>query len=126
PFPLTALPELEWLTEPLGKPIEWLTQWFARAAFDLSVAPAFNGSGDRTFDYVQLLLFAILGAIGALVWSAFERSETGGRDPDGFAGGAGGSAPRGMTRRRPYPPPAPAAPVGRRHSVPHPQVVYAS
>lgn len=99
PFPLTALPKLEWLAEPLGKPIEWLTQWFAQAVFDLSGPPAFNGSGDRTFDYVQLLLFVILGAIGALVWSA-------------------------LARRRSYPRLAAAAHVVLRYYVAYAMLVY--
>jgi hypothetical protein len=74
PFPLSVLPELDWLTGPLHKPLEWATLWFAQAVLGLpEPAIAFNGSGDRTFDYVQLLLFATLGVIGAVVWSALDR-----------------------------------------------------
>jgi hypothetical protein len=74
PFPINALPKMQWLSEPLRQPLEWLTGWFADAVLGLpGQAPAFNGSGDRTYDYVKLLLFAILGAIGAIAWSALTR-----------------------------------------------------
>ncbi len=73
PFPLNVLPKLDWLEALVTRPLVWLTLWFAQAVLGLpEPATAFNGSGDRTFDYVQLLLLAILGAIGALVWSAVD------------------------------------------------------
>jgi hypothetical protein len=100
PFPINALPKLQWLAEPLRQPIEWLTAWFAEAVIGLpGQAPAFNGSGDRTYDYVQLLLFAILGAIGAIAWSA-------------------------LTRRRSHPRLAAAAHVVLRYSVAHAMLSY--
>lgn len=49
PFPIYALPKMQWLSEPLRQPLEWLTGWFADAVLGLpGQAPAFNGSGDRT------------------------------------------------------------------------------
>jgi menaquinone-specific isochorismate synthase len=47
---------------------------------------------DRELAETEIKLRAMLGALG------IERSETGGGDPDGFAGGAGGRAPRGIDR----------------------------
>lgn len=74
PFPINALPKLDWLADLVMKPLVGLTLWFAQAALGVpEPVTAFNGSGDRTFDYVQLLLFAILGAIGAIAWSALDR-----------------------------------------------------
>lgn len=100
PFPLDALPRMEWLAVPVRQPLEWLTQWFAHAVIGVSgAAPAVNGSGDRTYDYVQLLLFAILGAIGAIAWSA-------------------------LTRRRSHPRLAAAAHVVLRYSVANAMLVY--
>src|SRR5262252_4436125 len=75
PFPIDALPRAELVSESLRLPLEWATGWFAQAVLGLpGLAPPRNGSGDSTFDYVELLVLAILGAIGALAWSA--RSET--------------------------------------------------
>src|SRR4051812_9045993 len=74
PFPLTAMPKLDWLTEPLGQARAWVVQWFAHAVLGLALpASEFNGSGDRTLDYVELLLLVSLGAVGALAWSVVDR-----------------------------------------------------
>ncbi|HEX3763627.1 MAG TPA: hypothetical protein VHW23_33250, partial [Kofleriaceae bacterium] len=74
PFPLNVLPKTEKLTALLRQPRGWATQWFGQSVLGLpGLSSQFNGSGDRTFDYVQLLLFAILGAIGAIAWSALDR-----------------------------------------------------
>jgi hypothetical protein len=54
---------------------------------------------DRTYDYVQLLLFAILGAIGAVAWSA-------------------------LTRRRSHPRLAAAAHVVLRYALAHAMLSY--
>lgn len=52
PFPLTAMPKLDWLTQPLGQARAWVVQWFAHAVLGLALpASEFNGSGDRTLDY---------------------------------------------------------------------------
>jgi hypothetical protein len=52
----------------------WATRWFAQAVLGLAEpASAVNGSGDRTFDFVQLLVCAIVAAIGAIAWSALAR-----------------------------------------------------
>jgi hypothetical protein len=100
PFPLNALPKMQWLTGPLEQPFDWLTQWFARVALGLpELATAPNGSGDRTFDYVKLLLFAIFGVVGAIAWSALDR-------------------------RRSYPRLAAAAHVVLRYSLAHAMLFY--
>jgi hypothetical protein len=83
PFPIDALPKADLVSEPLRQPLVWATAWFARAVLGIpGLADVSNGSGDRTFDYVRLLLFAILGAIGALAWSA--RSELGRGGPRSY------------------------------------------
>jgi hypothetical protein len=100
PFPINALPKMRWLTELLRQPIEWLTQWFARLVLDVpELATASTGSGDRTFDYVRLLVFAILGVVGAIAWSALDR-------------------------RRSYPRLAAGAHVVLRYSLAHAMLVY--
>jgi len=74
PFPLNVLPKTETLTELLRQPLGWATHWFGEAVLGLpALASESNGSGDRTYDYVQLLLLAILGGIGVAAWSAFDR-----------------------------------------------------
>jgi uncharacterized membrane protein YphA (DoxX/SURF4 family) len=49
--------------------------WVGRHLFHLDhpIATAPNGSGDRTFDYLQVLCIAALAALAALAWTALDR-----------------------------------------------------
>ena len=52
-----------------------LVLWFGRSIlgmFDLAVV--FNGSGDTTFAYVQLLFIALISLVGTIIWSAVDRN----------------------------------------------------
>jgi uncharacterized membrane protein YphA (DoxX/SURF4 family) len=54
-----------------------VVSWFARNALgivDLSTIK--TGSSDRIFDYVQLLVIAIVAALGTIVWSILDRRRT--------------------------------------------------
>src|SRR5437868_9046927 len=74
PFPIGTIPKTDWLATALGKPLTWATQAFATAVLGLpEPAGGVSGSGDRTFEYVQLLLYAILGALAMVVWSVLDR-----------------------------------------------------
>jgi hypothetical protein len=69
----------------------------AGGASGSAAAPAANDRGMQC----ELLPFAASTPVpeaSAATWIAIERSETGGGDPDGSAGGAGDSAPRGIER----------------------------
>src|SRR5437762_2745754 len=74
PFPINMIPKADWLETAMNKPLEWGTGWLAQSVLGLPDPPSeFNGSGDRTFDYVQLLLIASLAVLGATVWSIADR-----------------------------------------------------
>lgn len=48
----------------------WLVSRFAEVVLGIEIPPlVFTGSGDQLYHYVQLLLVAILAAIGTLAWS---------------------------------------------------------
>ena len=51
---------------------------------------------DRDIPEIPITVDTYEGALVINDYRAFERSETGGGDPDGSAGGAGGRAPRGI------------------------------
>jgi uncharacterized membrane protein YphA (DoxX/SURF4 family) len=77
PFPLYLIPKTKWLVGIVTTPRDWAVSWFAQSILGLPDPPsASNGSGDRTFDYVELLLFAILAVLGAIAWSAADRRRT--------------------------------------------------
>ncbi|HEX8113960.1 MAG TPA: class I SAM-dependent methyltransferase [Kofleriaceae bacterium] len=56
---------------------------------------------DRDIPELPITVDSYEGALVINDYRAFERSETGGGDPDGFAGGAGGRAPRGIEHSAP-------------------------
>lgn len=73
PFPLTQLP----IAQPL---IEWyddfwntIVVWAGRAMFGKVITARPAGSGDTTWNYVQLLCFLMLAALATLVWSLVDR-----------------------------------------------------
>jgi len=73
PFPLSVLPKMDWLENAWSRLWSIGVGWLAQRVFDLPDPPwAFNGSGDRTFDYLQLLLMLVVAALGTLVWSIAE------------------------------------------------------
>ena len=74
PFPISAVPKIEWLETALLRPVVWATQWFATGVLGLPEPTSeSNGSGDRVFNYVELLLIALVAVLGTLAWSVLDR-----------------------------------------------------
>lgn len=81
PFPAGSIPGT-------GKVQEWyegawnrIVPWFGEQVLHLSHAvwvPR-NGSGDRTFDYVQAAIFTAIAAVVAAIWTALDRRDLGER-----------------------------------------------
>jgi uncharacterized membrane protein YphA (DoxX/SURF4 family) len=77
PFPLSRIPKTDGLQEVLSKPVEWAISGFAQSVLGIADPPsAFNGSGDRTRDYVFVLLVALVATLGTIVWSVVDRRRT--------------------------------------------------
>jgi hypothetical protein len=70
PFPIDLIP-------PAAKPVEALwnavVPWAGRLLFGLDITVRPNGSGDTTYNYVQVLCFLVLAAAATLVWSLLDR-----------------------------------------------------
>jgi uncharacterized membrane protein YphA (DoxX/SURF4 family) len=77
PFPIGTIPKTEWLRDLLNTPLQLAVSWFAQDVLGLA-APmmARTGSSDRLWDYVQLLVIAIVAALGTIVWSVVDRRRT--------------------------------------------------
>ena len=73
PFPFNALPQFETLAVGYDRLWERVVRPVGKAVFgvDASILP--NGSGDTTFNYVQVFCFFVTAALATAVWSALDR-----------------------------------------------------
>jgi hypothetical protein len=74
PFPLDAIP---WFGPLLSQAYQawWdrLVPWAGQRLLGLKITVRPAGSGDTTYNYVQLLLFVIIAAAAAAVWTVLDR-----------------------------------------------------
>src|SRR3954454_4108817 len=74
PFPLNATP---WAREFIAKPYQDLWDWLRAPAgkhlLALNVTVRHGGSGDTTYNYVQILCFLILAVLATAVWTVLDR-----------------------------------------------------
>lgn len=74
PFPVSVIPKADAVSRWLYAPLHRTAIWFGDHALGIpELFDGRSGSGDRTIDYVQLLMFALIAALGALVWSIADR-----------------------------------------------------
>lgn len=75
PFPFGWLPETGSVEKLVEEAWQWLVPWVGKHVLhleqDITVFP--NGSGDTTFNYVQLLVFAAFSVLVAAIGSAVDR-----------------------------------------------------
>jgi uncharacterized membrane protein YphA (DoxX/SURF4 family) len=74
PFPLGVLPWTETAVEPWDWLFEVSATWLAEHVLGLgAIAVEFNGSGDRTFDYIATAEVIALAIAAAAIWSLVQR-----------------------------------------------------
>jgi hypothetical protein len=73
PFPLTALPYVDKAAEFYNSFWTWLVPRIARAALNRDVPSVFNGSGDRTFDYLLVACLLLIALVITVIWTLFDR-----------------------------------------------------
>jgi hypothetical protein len=75
PFPLGSLPYTDALAEPYtqlwNRIVPWVGHDVLRLGYEFPIP--FNGSGDRTYEYVQAFCLLVLAAAATLVWTALDR-----------------------------------------------------
>ena len=75
PFPLDQLPWSDWFTGAVDQAwhasIPWVAKHVLQLEKEITIFPA--GSGDTTFNYVQLLVHLGLALFAALIWSLLDR-----------------------------------------------------
>jgi hypothetical protein len=73
PFPLDYVPKVgEWLAQPWN----WLVPIASQSLFGVKAEVLPNGSGDTTWNYVQLFLMVAASAAATLVWSLVSRASS--------------------------------------------------
>lgn len=75
PSPLDFLPFTDWLgnysTQLWDKLVLWMGKEVLEITYDFPIA--FNGSGDRTYDYIRNLLIMLAAVIGCTGWTLLDR-----------------------------------------------------
>ena len=75
PFPVGFIPFTDtlntWYTSIWDALVPWAGKYILHVSYPITVKP--NGSGDTTYNYVQLFLFAIIAIIAAVIWSVADR-----------------------------------------------------
>ena len=73
PFPLFYIPYVGmgfmWYFQMWGK----LVPWVGQQLFGVTITVQPNGSGDTTYNYVQVFCYFVIAAIATLVWSLLDR-----------------------------------------------------
>ncbi|UYQ95023.1 hypothetical protein MKQ68_07940 [Chitinophaga horti] len=70
PFPLDIIPGVEVLWETI---MQHLVPWVAQAVLHVEITVFENGSGDTTYNYVEILLMFSTALIAASLWSLLDR-----------------------------------------------------
>ena len=73
PFPLDLIPAVGDLWARVWTPV---VTGAGSAIFGVTVDTAFNGSGDKTYNWVQLFVIAAVSTLATLVWSIVDRKAT--------------------------------------------------
>lgn len=73
-FPLpSGLADPEWISKIFDKPWHQLVTWVGEHFLHLKITAFSDGSGDTTYNYIQILCMASLALVAAVAWSALDR-----------------------------------------------------
>ena len=73
PFPLTAFPYVDKAAELYNSLWTWIVPRLAKAVLNRELATVFNGSGDRTYDYLLVAFLLLISLVAAVIWTVFDR-----------------------------------------------------
>jgi uncharacterized membrane protein YphA (DoxX/SURF4 family) len=73
PFPFNVIPGVEKLFGWWDTGWEAIVTWTGLRVFGVAITVLPNGSGDTTFNYVQLFCCLVLAALATIVWSVLDR-----------------------------------------------------
>src|SRR5207248_9002738 len=73
PFPLYYIPVVSEITVPYTHFSNALVAWVGEHVFQVEAVYQISGSGDRTYNYVQLFCYVVLAALATALWSLLDR-----------------------------------------------------
>ncbi len=73
PFPLRTLVLTGWLAAPYLAFMHRLVPWLGQLFFGVTVEHAYNGSGDRTYNYVEHFTYVLLALLVTIAWTVWRR-----------------------------------------------------
>ena len=73
PFPLDSIPYVAIAAGWYQNLWNTIVPWVGKLVFHVEITVQPNGSGDTTWNYVQLFCFAVLAAVATLVWTLLDR-----------------------------------------------------
>jgi hypothetical protein len=73
PFPLDVIPGAETVNQKYQNLWNAVVPWVAAHVFHVGIPAQPAGSGDTTYNYVQIFCYAVLAAAAALVWTLLDR-----------------------------------------------------
>jgi len=73
PFPLEYVPFAEKLVGPYGELWNKLVPWVGKRVFGVAITVQPNGSGDTTWNYVQVFCLLVIAAAVTIVWTLLDR-----------------------------------------------------
>src|SRR4029079_3487714 len=73
PFPLDVIPGLETVNQKYQNLWNAIVPWVAAHVFHVGIPAQPAGSGDTTYNYVQIFCYAVLAVAVTLVWTLLDR-----------------------------------------------------
>jgi len=75
PFPITSLPLLEVISQPINDIWNTISLWLGNTILQLeqTISTQMNGSGDKTIDYLNNLSVLLVSIITTIIWSIVDR-----------------------------------------------------
>jgi hypothetical protein len=73
PFPLDIIPYVAILAQWYQNLWNAVIPWVGKQLFHVDITVRPNGSGDTTYNYVQILCFLVLALLGTALWSLLDR-----------------------------------------------------
>src|SRR5579864_702818 len=76
PFPIGTIPWTSWPADKYEKMWEAMIIWTGKHVLHLSKPITFfpSGSGDKTSDFVQLLIFVVFALVATIAWTLLDRN----------------------------------------------------